>query len=127
MVNHTETKFCPQYVIDKMAHASGHEVVRLPVAHCTLNPIELAWAQVKDHIKANNTEFNLKEVESLTPEGFDVVTPDTWKNLVKHVQDKFEDHYWEVDRIAEYYSDDEVLPSDPDDDLAALDESDYMC
>ena len=59
------------------------------------------------------------------------VTPDKWKNLIKHVQDKFEDHYWKVDRIAEYYSirefvihvggesddeydnnDDEVLPSD---------------
>ena len=111
-----------------MARASGHEVFCLPMAHCTLNPIELAWAQVKDHIKANNTQFNLKEVERLAREGFDVVTPDTWKNLVKHVQDKFEDHYWEMDRIAEYYSD-EVLPSDPDsdDDLAALDESDYMC
>ena len=122
---------CPQYVIAKMAQASGNEVVRLPVVHCTLNPIELAWAQVKDHIKANNTLFNLKEVERLAWEGFDVVTPDKWKNLIKHVQDKFEDHYWKVDRIAEYYSirefvihvggesddeydnnDDEVLPSD---------------
>ena len=32
------------YVVDDMAAAAGHEVVRLPVAHCTLNPIELAWA-----------------------------------------------------------------------------------
>ena len=34
----------PKYVIDEIARASGHEVVRLPVAHCTLNPIESAWA-----------------------------------------------------------------------------------
>ena len=25
----------------------GHEVVHLPVAHCELNPIKLAWAYVK--------------------------------------------------------------------------------
>ena len=32
----------------------GHEVVRLPVAHCELNPIEMAWSQVKGHVKDNN-------------------------------------------------------------------------
>ena len=52
-----------------MALAAGHEVVRLPVAHCTLNPIELAWAQVKGHIKANNRAFTLTEVERLAWEG----------------------------------------------------------
>ena len=55
----------PKYVIDEMAHASGHEVVRLPVVHCTLNPIELAWAQVKGHIKENNTRFNLVRLNVL--------------------------------------------------------------
>ena len=29
----------------------GHEVVRLPVAHCKLNPIEMAWSQVKGYVK----------------------------------------------------------------------------
>ena len=66
----------PQYRVDEIAHKAGHEVVRLPVAHCTLNPFELAWAQVKGHINANTHEFNLTEVERLAWEGFDVVTPD---------------------------------------------------
>ena len=26
---------------------AGHEVVRLPVAHCELNPIEMAWSPMK--------------------------------------------------------------------------------
>ena len=42
----------PKYIINKKA-AVGHEVVQFPMAHCTLNPIELAWAQVKGHIKSN--------------------------------------------------------------------------
>ena len=94
----------PRYVVDEMALAAGHEVVRLPVAHCTLNPIELAWAQVKGHIKANTHEFTLTEVERLAWEGFEVVTPDLWAKLVKHMRDKVEDHYWAVDGLAELYS-----------------------
>ena len=38
------------YLTDKAAHEHGHTVLRLPVAHCELNPIELAWASVKAYI-----------------------------------------------------------------------------
>ena len=68
----------PRYVVDEMACAAGHEVVRLPVAHCTLNPIEMAWVQVKGHIKANNRAFMLTEAEHLAWKGFEVVTPECW-------------------------------------------------
>ena len=87
-----------------MALKAGHEVVRLPVAHCTLNPIELAWAQIKGYIKANNRRFNLNEVASLAKEGFEVVTPERWASLVKHVQEKVEDHYWQVDGLGRTYT-----------------------
>ena len=97
-------RLTPRYKVDEMALAAGHEVVRLPVAHCTLNPIELAWAQVKGHIKANNRAFTLAEVERLAWEGFEVVTPERWTSLIKHVRDKVEDHFWEADGLAEYYS-----------------------
>ncbi len=72
-----------------MAKTGGHEVVRLPVALCTLNPIELAWAQVKGHIKSNAHEFNLSECERLAWEGFDIVTPERWAALVRHVRLNF--------------------------------------
>ena len=81
----------------------GHEVVRLPVSHCTLNPIELAWAQVKDHIKANAKAFNLTEVEQLAWEGFGIVTADRRCKLIKHMRDKVEDHYWTSDGLYEQY------------------------
>ena len=29
-------------------------------------------------------------------EGFEVVTPECWASLVKHVREKVEDHCWEV-------------------------------
>ena len=74
-------------------------MVRLPVAHCTLNPIELAWAQVKGHIKANAKQFNLTEMQQLAKDGFAVVTPDRWKKLIRHVREKVEDHYWSCDGL----------------------------
>ena len=51
-------------------------MVRLPVAHCTLNPYELAWVHVKGHIKTNIRPLNLDEKEQLDWDGFAVVTPD---------------------------------------------------
>ena len=47
----------------EMAKAAGHEVVRLPPYHCELNPIELAWSQLKRFIKENNTLFTLSAVK----------------------------------------------------------------
>ena len=55
--------------------------------------------QVKGHIKANNRLFKLDEVERLAWEGFEVVTPERWSDLVKHVRNKVEDHYWKADRL----------------------------
>ena len=96
----------------------GHEVVRLPVAHCELNPIEMAWSQVKGHVKDNNKKysdlekkcycyfgclcrFTLTEVKELVYEGFEKVTPERWQSLIKHVEQKVEDHYWEADGLNE--------------------------
>ena len=45
------SNFTPKYAVDEMAKAAGHEVVHLPPYHCELNPIELAWSQVKTYIK----------------------------------------------------------------------------
>ena len=41
------------FVADIVIHV-GHEVIWLPVAHCELNPIEMAWSQVKGHVKWNS-------------------------------------------------------------------------
>ena len=87
-----------------MALDAGQEVVRLPVAHCTLNPIELAWAQVKGHIKANTSQFTLDEVERLAWEGFEVVTQERWAGLVKHVRDKVEDRMTDLMYIQDLVS-----------------------
>ena len=47
-------KCSPRYKTDDIAEANGHHVLRTPVRHCELNPIELIWAQVKGHVARNN-------------------------------------------------------------------------
>ena len=96
----------PKYVIDEMAKASGHEVVRIPPYHCELNPIELCWSQVKGYIKEHNTDFKLSSVKQLTYDGFKKVGPAEWKRNVKHVKSKAEEFYW----IADCLQDDLEIP-----------------
>ena len=40
-----------RFEINEYAKRAGHTVLRSPVAHCELNPIELVWARVKDFLK----------------------------------------------------------------------------
>ena len=91
----------PKYVIDEMAKAAGHEVVRIPPYHCELNPIELCWSQVKGYIKEHNKEFILTAVKRLTYEGFNKVGAAEWKKNIEHVKRKAEDYYWEADNLQE--------------------------
>ena len=88
---------------------TGHEVLRLPVAHCELNPIELAWAQVKEHVRIHNQKFTLKEVEKLVYEGISLVTPIRWKKIIEHTRNKLEDHYWDKDGLYELMIEDFII------------------
>ena len=47
---------------------NGHFVLRTPVRHCELNPIELVWAMVKSAVSKRNTSFRIREVEKLVHE-----------------------------------------------------------
>lgn len=41
----------PNYVVDEMATAFGHTVIRLPPYYCTFNPIELIWSHIKREVR----------------------------------------------------------------------------
>lgn len=47
-----------KYLIDELAQTHNKKVLRLPPYHCELNPIELAWANVKDHVKKTTSATN---------------------------------------------------------------------
>ncbi|XP_025420202.1 uncharacterized protein LOC112690407 [Sipha flava] len=86
------------YVIDNLAKDNGHTVLRLPPYHCEFNPIELAWAMVKGYVKQNNTTFQIDDVRQLVNTAIERVTPQNWKNFIKHVIEE-ECKIWKVDDI----------------------------
>ena len=73
------------YKIDRIANLHGHEVIRTPVRHCELNPIELIWAQVKGFVAKSNTTFRLKDVKELTYVAFGKITIGVWTKAEEHV------------------------------------------
>lgn len=74
------------YVVDEMAEEKGIKVLRLPPYHCTLNPYELVWADVKGYAARNNLTYIMAKAKELLLEALNQVTPEKWKKCVDHVQ-----------------------------------------
>jgi len=87
-----------KFVIDEIADAHNKTILRLPPYHCELNPIELAWSSIKNHVRTNNTTFELPDVEKLLNEGIERVGADMWKNFIRHTIAE-ENKFWEIDDI----------------------------
>ncbi|XP_022183104.1 uncharacterized protein LOC111042712 [Myzus persicae] len=73
-----------KYVIDELVKKQNKTILRLPPYHCELNPIELAWSIVKNHVRMKNKTFKLNDVKQLLIEGVERVDADMWKNFIKH-------------------------------------------
>ena len=54
-----------KYLTDEIASKFNHCVLRLPVKHCELNPIEIIQAEEKGWIARNNTTFKAKDMQKL--------------------------------------------------------------
>ena len=61
-------------------------MLQLPVAHCELNPNELASASVKGFVAKHNVKYNLTEVRLILG-GFKHATLDMWRMFSRHVVD----------------------------------------
>ena len=98
------------YLTDDAAHqhGHGHTVLRLPVAHCKLNPIELAWASVKGYVAKHNKTFTFKEIQQLTPDGITHTTTDMWRAFCRHVVD-IENDFFDKDGLLEDAIEDMVI------------------
>lgn len=86
----------PTYAIDEIARAAGHEVLRTPPYHPELQPIEMCWGVVKNHV-GRNCEFTLSSLYGKLDEGFAKVTEDTCKSVIKKVRTT-EDEFWNEDQ-----------------------------
>lgn len=94
LVNHFETMF--------VIH--GHTVVRLPTYMCDLNPMELAWRQLRDCVQSQNMAaggtISLRRLEESVREGIKCVTNEDWAAYCRYVTG-FENSFWEKDASME--------------------------
>ncbi|XP_050028520.1 uncharacterized protein [Dermacentor andersoni] len=87
-----------QYRVDCIAAASGRLVVHLPLYHWQLNPIKLAWGDVKSFVARENKAFKIQGVEPLACRGMQQVSTEKWTRYVQPALDE-EDSMTRVDRI----------------------------
>ncbi len=87
----------PIYEVDEIAKKWGHEVIRTPPYHPELQPIEMCWGIVKNHI-ARNCNFTLANLKLQLEDGFTKVTPSTCTRIIKKIKAK-EDQFWNEDML----------------------------
>ena len=68
----------------------------LPPYHAELNSIELIWAKLKGKEAKTNLTFKKKEVQKLTKEAFETITPEDWASCCRHEKD-VEKQFWATD------------------------------
>ena len=77
----------PVYTTDRLAMEHGHFVLRTPVRHCELNPIELIWVDEKSYVGRNNISFKLSDVKRLVHEAFVRIDRFVWQKAERHALD----------------------------------------
>lgn len=85
----------PIYMIDEIASSYGHEVIRTPPYHPELQPIEICWGVVKNHV-ARKCDFTMLNLIDQLASGFRKVTAKTCSKIIAKVR-KVEDKFWTED------------------------------
>ncbi|CAF3934653.1 unnamed protein product [Rotaria sp. Silwood1] len=106
-----------QYIVDNVASKYNIEVVRIPVKHCVLNPIELAWAGLKNYVRKHNVRFSLNDIAQLCNEWLAACGPEYVAGYLSHVH-KNEEIFKAADKNVEVLENDLVdTDYDIDDDI----------
>jgi hypothetical protein len=117
--------------VDEAAKRFDVEILRLPVRHSVLNPIELAWAGLQNYIRDKNTNFRLVDVHNLAMEYLAAVDKPLSTSYFQHIkrhEDTFKaaDEYVQevVDPTLDENDDDETFDDNSSDDGSLVDSED---
>ncbi|CAF2766409.1 unnamed protein product [Rotaria sp. Silwood2] len=106
-----------EYIVDETAKQFDIEIIRLPVRHCILNPIEICWAELKKSVRDQNTTFKLKDVEKLIWNWLNNCDSTFISNCIDHVQ-VYEENFKKADQFIEQIenelNDDDNIDNDSD-------------
>ncbi|XP_075974910.1 uncharacterized protein LOC142975748 [Anticarsia gemmatalis] len=91
------------FYIDKLFSDQGHLVLRLPLYHPDLNPIDMVWAVIKAYVSRDDTEAN-KIYELIQEKVADMGLKYDWKTLgdkVKEIEDNYKTSDVIIDEMIE--------------------------
>ena len=90
------------------------QIVRLPIKHCVLNLIELAWTQLKAYVRTNNTPFRLTEIHSPAQKYMAADDKDTSVRFIEHAR-KAEETFRKADKFMEEEMERNLVDNDDED------------
>ncbi|XP_045774093.1 uncharacterized protein LOC123873329 [Maniola jurtina] len=117
-----------KFNIDAILNEAGHSVLRLPPYHPDLNPIEMAWSQIKGYVACKNVTWNLTHITELVHEKVNLMGAAEWGKLCTKVKE-IEADYCKSDHVVDMMTETFVIhigdhDSDSDEDGSSSDDSD---
>lgn len=70
-----------------MAEEKEFTICRLPPYQREVNPIELVWTDVKQHVASHDKTFRINIMEGVMIDALNSVTEQQWRNYCRHVED----------------------------------------
>ena len=111
-----------QYIVDEIVNKYDIEIVRIPVKHCVLNPIELGWAGLKNYVRKQNVRFSLNEVVQLCNKWLAGCGPENAADYFAHIY-KHEETFKLANKNAEQLESD-LIDSEEDADSGTANDDD---
>ncbi|CAF3985209.1 unnamed protein product, partial [Rotaria sordida] len=110
-----------KYKVEEEAKQYQINILCLPMRHCILNPVELAWANMKTHIRERNTKFTLAEVSKLAQEWIHGLSATEATSYINHIKQcevtfkKADTYVEEIEEEINEHDDDDYSTSSTDD------------
>ncbi|CAG2238277.1 unnamed protein product [Mytilus edulis] len=82
----------PKCVIDNIARGREYEILRHPLYHPNLNPIEMKWNKVKQSVASRNVTHRIADVLKLVHEAVAEITVSDSEKTCRHVANIEEDY-----------------------------------
>lgn len=118
-----------KFSIDAILNEAGHSTLRLPPYHPDLNPIEMAWSQIKGYVASKNVSWNLTQIIGLVNEKVNLIGATEWEKLCTKVKE-IEGNYCKSDHVVDMMTETFIIrvgddDSDSnDDEISSDDDSD---